>query len=120
MHQRRFFYLDYESIKRYGLDHLNVDLSKTYEVFNPTNNNHTIHLYLNKDLGITCPRCNGTNIKNVGTKNIKIKYASALEDNIDIIWHVDNTYVTIVKNQLIFKSLLHLIHQILMYLFKRK
>ena len=87
MHQRRFFYLDYESIKRYGLDHLNVDLSKTYEVFNPTNNNHTIHLYLNKDLGITCPRCNGTNIKNVGTKNIKIKYASALEDNIDIIWH---------------------------------
>ena len=79
--------MDYESIKRYGLDHLNVDLNKTYEVFNPTNNNHTIHLYLNKDLGITCPRCNGTNIKNVGTKNIKIKYASALEDNIDIIWH---------------------------------
>ena len=87
MHRRRFFYLDYESIKRYGLDHLNVDLSKTYEVFNPSNYNHTIHLYLNKDLGITCPRCNGTNIKNVGTKNIKIKYASALEDNIDIIWH---------------------------------
>ena len=79
--------MDYDSIKRYGLDHINVDLNKSYELFDPNTNNHIIHLYLNKETNVKCPRCHGTNVENVGTKTIKIKYASALENNICIFFH---------------------------------
>ena len=47
--------MDYESIKRLGLDHYNIDLEKSFESFDPSNNNHTIVLYLKKDKTISCP-----------------------------------------------------------------
>ena len=49
--------MDYESIKRLGLDHYNIDLEKSFETFDPSNNNHTIVLYLKKDKTISCPYC---------------------------------------------------------------
>ena len=53
----RSFIMDYESIKRLGLDHYNIDLEKSLETFDPSNNNHTIVLYLKKDKTISCPYC---------------------------------------------------------------
>ena len=51
------FIMDYESIKRLGLEHYNIDLEKSFETFDPSNNNHTIVLYLKKDKTINCPYC---------------------------------------------------------------
>ena len=41
--------MDFESIKRLGLDKYNIDLDSSYESYNLTTNNHTIILHLNKD-----------------------------------------------------------------------
>ena len=79
--------MDYESIKRLGLDHYNVDSNQSYETFNPSDNNHIIHLYLNKDNNMKCPKCGSSNVVNMGTRKYTIKYASALEDNITIYFH---------------------------------
>ena len=49
--------MDYESIKRLGLDHYNIDLDKSFETFDSSTNNHTIVLYLKKDETISCPYC---------------------------------------------------------------
>ena len=38
--------MDYESLKRLGLDHRNIDVSSSFETFDPTTNNHTIFLKL--------------------------------------------------------------------------
>ena len=41
--------MEFITLKRLGLDHYNIDMSKSYELFNPDTNNHTIVLYLNKE-----------------------------------------------------------------------
>ena len=46
---KRSFIMDFESIKRLGLDKYNIDLESSYESYNLTTNNHTIILHLNKD-----------------------------------------------------------------------
>ena len=77
--------MDYESIKRLGLDHLNIDSEKSFETYNPSTNNHTIIIYLLKDENIICPLCGTVNdYTNKGSKSQFIKYSSALEDNITI------------------------------------
>lgn len=77
--------MEYESIKRLGLDHLNIDSDKSFETFDPISNNHTIFVHLNKDAQVICPLC-GTyeNYINKGSRSQVLKYASALEDNITI------------------------------------
>ena len=46
---KEVFILDFESIKRLRLDHYNIDVNKSYEIFDPSTNNHIIHLYLLKN-----------------------------------------------------------------------
>lgn len=79
--------MDYESIKRLGLDHYNFDLSKSYEVYDSTHNNHIIHLYLLKDININCPICSSKEIRIKSTKTSKIKYSTNCENNIIIELH---------------------------------
>ncbi|MDE7161395.1 MAG: transposase, partial [Anaeroplasmataceae bacterium] len=77
--------MDYESIKRLGLDHYNIDLEKSYEIFDSIQNNHIIYLYLLKDENIFCPNCGSLHCMIRGSKKCKIKYASSIEDNITIV-----------------------------------
>lgn len=77
--------MDYESIKRLGLDHYNIDLEKSYEIFDSIQNNHIIYLYLLKDENIFCPNCGSLHCMIRGSKKCNIKYASSIEDNITIV-----------------------------------
>ena len=79
--------MDFESIKRLGLDHYNIDLTKSYEIYNPSTNNHTIHLYLLKDKTIVCQNCGSIDISIKGSVKSSINYSSPLENNITIILH---------------------------------
>ena len=76
--------MDYESIKRLGLDHYNIDLEKSFETFDSSNNNHTIVLYLKKDKTISCPYCFSNHLLSRGSKSNNLKYSSAVENNINI------------------------------------
>lgn len=79
--------MDFESIKRLGLDHYNIDLTKSYEIYDPSTNNHTIHLYLLKDKTIVCQNCGSIDISIKGSVKSSINYSSPLENNITIILH---------------------------------
>ena len=76
--------MDYESIKRLGLDHYNIDLDKSFETFDSSTNNHTIVLYLKKDETISCPYCFSNHLLSRGSKANNLKYSSAVENNINI------------------------------------
>lgn len=77
--------MDYESIKRLGLDHLNIDSSSSFESFDPSNNNHIIFVHLLKQDEIICPLCGSIgDYLHKGSKSQFIKFSSALEDNITI------------------------------------
>lgn len=76
--------MDYESIKRLGLDHMNIDDESSYETYDVSQSNHTIILHLKKDEHLCCPKCSNKEIKLTGSKFQMIKFASALEDNINI------------------------------------
>ncbi|HIT44070.1 TPA: hypothetical protein IAA91_04465, partial [Candidatus Avacholeplasma faecigallinarum] len=67
--------MEYITLKRLGLDHYNIDMTKSYELFNPDTNNHTIVLYLNKENKTYCPYCNSTEIKSKGTRSISFNYS---------------------------------------------
>ena len=79
--------MDYESIKRLGLDYMNFDAEKSFETYDPTNANHIINLYLKKDKTLYCPHCGSIDIYSKGSKSQTIRYASGLEDNITLILH---------------------------------
>lgn len=79
--------MDFESIKRLGLDHCNIDVNKSYEIFDPSTNNHIIHLYLLKDERLSCKECSSVDIKVKGSITSNINYSSPLENNITIILH---------------------------------
>lgn len=83
----RSFIMDFESIKRLGLDHLGFDADKSFETYDPSKNNHTINLYLLKDSSISCPTCGSISLFSKGSKSQKLKFASALEDNINLVLH---------------------------------
>ena len=76
--------MDFESIKRLGLDKYNIDLELSYESYNLTTNNHTIILHLKKDENIYCPNCGSIKLLSKGSKSSIFKYSSPLEDNINI------------------------------------
>ena len=79
--------MEYDAINRYGLDHLNIDMNKSYEVYDKAYQHHTIHIYFNKDVWLKCDLCNSKDYVNVGTRKTNVKYASALEDNITLVMH---------------------------------
>ena len=79
--------MDYESLKRLGLDHRNIDVSSSFETFDPTTNNHTIFLKLLNSQNYTCPYCGIVGeYKMRSSKILKIKYSSPLENNITIMF----------------------------------
>lgn len=83
--RKEFLSMEYESIKRLGLDHMYIDSDKSFETFDPTNNNHTIFVHLKKDELISCPLCGSCeDFTNKGSRSQLIKYSSAVEDNINI------------------------------------
>lgn len=76
--------MEYITLKRLGLDHYNIDISKSYELFNPDTNNHTIVLYLNKEDMVYCPYCNSIETKSRGSRSISFNYSIDNERNINI------------------------------------
>ena len=76
--------MDFESIKRLGLNHYNFNLTKSFEIYDSSSNNHTIILHLNKDSNLCCPVCGSINVICKGSKFNTLKYSSGLENNIII------------------------------------
>ena len=77
--------MDYESVKRLGLDHYNIDIDKSFETYDPISNNHIIFIHLLKHNEIVCPLCGVFNdYINNGTKSQFVKYSSPLEDTIKL------------------------------------
>ena len=78
------FILDFESIKRYGLDYIGIDEEKSYDSFNPATNNHTIIVHLLKRDSYICPYCNSNKFIIRGSRSELLKYSSSLENNITL------------------------------------
>src|SRR5574344_417333 len=76
--------MEFESIKRLGLDHYNIDLVKSYEAYDSIHDNHIIFIHLNKDDRVYCPCCGSITFISKGTKSSEFKYSSSLEKNIII------------------------------------
>lgn len=77
--------MEYNSVKRLGLDHYDIDINKSYELYDQDTNNHIIVLFLNKENNVKCPYCNQYNhIKSKGTKFNTFKYSVPSEKNITI------------------------------------
>lgn len=72
--------MDNTSILRLELDHYNIDSDKSFETFDPSNHNHTIDIFFNKDINAICPVCKCSVII-TGSKVNKLKY-STFETNI--------------------------------------
>ena len=84
MYQRRFLFLDKESIYRLGLElYTSIDIESSEEIYEPKSNNHIILLKLKKEKYIVCPNCGVVNDSKLRS-SIKqvIKHSSALENNI--------------------------------------
>ena len=77
--------MDFESIKRLGLDHIGIDATTSFESFDPSTTNHTIFIHLLKLDEISCPLCGVVNdYVCTGSRSQILKYSSAVEDNISI------------------------------------
>ena len=78
--------MDKESILRLGLDFIkNIDLDKSDELYDPSNNNHIIKLKLYKEDHMYCPHCGLiTNFEIWSSIVQKINHSSSLENNIII------------------------------------
>lgn len=77
--------MDYESIKRLGLDHIGIDPDLSYETYDSTTNNHTIFVHLLKQDIIVCPLCGVVNDSiSRGSKPQLINYSSGLEEHITL------------------------------------
>lgn len=119
--------MDFESIKRLGLDHYNIDLTKSYEIYDPSTNNHTIHLYLLKDKTIVCQNCGSIDISIKGSVKSSINYSSPLENNITIILHkrqyrcndCNKTFYQSNPIMSVLKTLIFLLLMFKIYLIKR-
>ncbi len=77
--------MTYESLKIFGLDHIGINESKSYSIYDSSNLNHTIYLYLIKDVNLKCDSCGSSNIKIKGTRKNKIRYSYGEFKNITII-----------------------------------
>ena len=77
--------MDFESIKRLGLESYGIDLENSKETYDPSTSNHTIIIHLLKQDEIICPLCGVVNdVTLKGTRPQIIKLASTLEDKITI------------------------------------
>ena len=78
--------MDYTSIKRFGLDKLNIDTTKSYEIFDSSTHNDTIFIHLNKSSEQMCPCC-GVIRKHInkGSRSQKLKYSTPNQTKIDIV-----------------------------------
>ena len=87
---------------------MNIDADKSYEVFDPSTNNHNIFVHLIKQEKVKCDLCN-TLDKHIskGTKKFEILYST--EDNLSV-----KTVVSI------FKNTVHLLIKINQYLLIQK
>ena len=86
MYQRRFLFLDKESIYRLGLElYTSIDIESSEEIYDPKSNNHIILLKLKKEKYIVCPNCGVVNDSKLRS-SVKqlIKHSSALENNITL------------------------------------
>lgn len=86
MYQRRFLFLDKESIYRLGLElYTSIDIESSEEIYEPKSNNHIILLKLKKEKYIVCPNCGVVNDSKLrsSVKQV-IKHSSALENNITL------------------------------------
>lgn len=78
--------LDYTSILRLELDHYNIDSTKSFETIDPSNHNHTINIFFNKDDSIKCPKCSSC-VKITGAKSNALKYSTFETNVISLIVH---------------------------------
>lgn len=77
--------MDYESIKRLGLESYGIDPENSRETYDPSNSNHTIIAHLLKQDEVICPLYGVVNeVTIVGSRPQLIKYSTAIEDNITI------------------------------------
>jgi transposase len=79
--------MTYESLKMFGLDHIGVDENKSYSSYDPNTLNHTIYLYLLKDINLKCPYCTSSNISVKGTRKNNIRYSYGEFKNIMVVLH---------------------------------
>ena len=77
--------MDYESIKRLGLESIGIDPNNCFETYDPSCFNHTIIIHLLKQDEVICPLCGAVNnITAKGTRPQLIKYSTSSEDNLTI------------------------------------
>ena len=75
--------MDKESILRLGLEHYNIDVESSDELYDPSTNNHIILLKLKKDNQIICPHCGQiNNFKPRSMVTQSFNHSSAIENNI--------------------------------------
>ena len=81
--------MDYESIKRLGLEYIkDIDAETSDEIYDPSTNNHTIILRLKKPQRLVCDKCGLVNkAKSRGSKLQIFNHSSGIEDNIIIKFH---------------------------------
>ena len=81
--------MDYESIKRLGLEYIkDIDAETSDEIYEPSTNNHTIILRLKKPQRLVCDKCGLVNkAKSRGSKLQIFNHSSGIEDNIIIKFH---------------------------------
>lgn len=82
-----FNIIDYTLLKKYGLDHKNIDSTSSYELFDPYTNYNTIHIFLIKEVTTLCPTCGSSSLYSKGSKTRKLNYSTSTQDNITIILH---------------------------------
>ena len=57
--------MEFESIKRLGLDHIGIDTQKSFETYDQDTNNHIIIIYLLKSKNVVCPLCGSYTLDNL-------------------------------------------------------
>jgi len=81
-------FLNSSSLKRLGLDEIEIDTTKSFEIYDPITNNHTLIIYLFQPKKIICQKCGClTNCKTIRTKTLKIKWSCESNTRITIFWH---------------------------------
>ena len=76
--------MEFESIKRLGLDHIGIDTQKSFETYDQDTNNHIIIIHLLKSKNIFCPLCGSYTLELKGSKSQFLKYSSVGENNITL------------------------------------
>lgn len=81
---RGAFLITHSELILFGLDHISIDMNKSFSSYGKDTNNHTIVIYLLKEKVYVCPHCNSKSIISRGSKSCLIKYSSTTIDNINV------------------------------------